>query len=181
MKHLSNFRMAMAAALMCLPIFFASCKDGEIDNNDTPTETEVLAFDPLLQWGCSIADVERHIQSKEWWQNGNDSLEYWADPYESWHRWYTVDSTNRLTEQYLFDTEDGQNLRYALSICWNNTVPAEKFVNTLIRQGFHATDETVEFIGETLERYLSADGKTEALYNTDANGYSQAIYRPVTE
>ena len=117
MKHLSNFRMAMAAALMCLPIFFASCKDGEIDNNDTPTEAEVLAFDPLLQWGCSIADVERHIQSKEWWQNGNDSLEYWADPYESWHRWYTVDSTNRLTEQYLFETEDGQNLRYALSIC----------------------------------------------------------------
>ena len=37
----------------------------------------------------------------------------------------------------------------------------------------------VEFDGETLERYLSADGNTEALYNTDADGYSQAIYRPV--
>lgn len=27
--------------------------------------------------------------------------------------------------------------------------------------------------------YSIADGKTEALYNTDEDGYSQAIYRPV--
>ena len=35
MKYLRNFRMAMAAALMCLPILFASCSKDE----DTPTTT----------------------------------------------------------------------------------------------------------------------------------------------
>lgn len=182
MKHFRNFRMAMAAALMCLPILFASCnKEEENNNNNNPEpEAEILAFDPLLEWGCSIADVEQHIQAKEWWQDGNDSLEYWANPYQCWHKWYYVGNAElMLTEQYLFETEDGHNLRYAISICWNNTVPAEKFKNTLVHQGFHATGVMVEFDGETLERYLSADGKTEALYNTDADGYSQAIYRPM--
>lgn len=185
MKYLNNFRMAMAAALMCLPILFFSCSKNEennnnnSNNNNTEPEVEILAFDPLLQWGCNIADVEQHIQQKEWWQDGNEQIEYWEDPYQCWHKWYFVDTTDWLTEQYLFETEDGQNLRYAISICWNDTVPAEKFKNTLVHQGFHATGVMVEFDGETLERYLSADGKTEALYNTDADGYSQAIYRPV--
>jgi len=190
MKHSRIFQMAIAAALMCLPILFASCnKEEELNNNNSNNpepEAEILAFDPLLDWGCSIADVERHMQSKEWWQDGNNQLEYWEDPYQCWHKWYYVDSANMLTEQYLFETEDGQNLRYAVCICWNNTVPADKFVATLYHQGFHATGEMVEFGGETLERYLSADGETEALYNTDAEGYSQAVYRrvesqPVTE
>lgn len=180
MKNLIKFRMAMAAALMCLPILFASCdKEEIINNNNSNPEAEILAFDPLLDWGCSIDDVERHIQSKEWWKDGNDRLEYWEETYQSWHKWYYVDSINMLTEQYLFETEEGLNLRYAISICWNDTVPAEKFQNTLVHQGFHATGVMVEFDSEILERYLSADGKTEALYNTDANGYSQAIYRPV--
>lgn len=177
MKQLRNFRVVMVAAMMCLPFFFASCSK---DDDKTDPETEILAFDPLLQWGCNIADVEQHIQSKEWWQNGNNQLEYWEDPYQCWHKWYYVGNVDlRLTEQYLFETEDGQNLRYAISICWNNTVPAEKFRNTLVHQGFHSTGDTVVFGGDTLARYLSSDGQTEALYNTDANGYSQVLYRPV--
>jgi hypothetical protein len=149
-------------------------------NDDNPTpEVEVLNFNPLLQWGCSIADVEQHIKSKEWWQDGNDKFEYWEDPFQSWHKWYWVDAENAITEQYLFETEDGQNLRYAFCICWNETVPAQKFINTLIRHGFHPTGVMVEFDGETCERYLSADGETEALYYIDEDGYSQAIYRPL--
>ncbi len=196
MKHfhlsflISHFSFSLhSLALPCTPLLLliltlhlspftllASCSK---DDDKPEPEAEILAFEPLLEWGCNIADVEQHIQSKEWWQNGNDSLEYWGDPFESWHKWYYVDSANMLTEQYLFETEDGQNLRYAISICWNNTVPAEKFKNTLVHQGFHATRVMVEFNDETFERYLSADGQTEALYNTDENGYSQALYRPV--
>ena len=163
-------RIVTIVALICAVTFQV---------NAQTTESQILAFDPLLQWGCSIADVEQHMQQKEWWQDGNDQLEYWEDPFESWHKWYWVDADNQITEQYLFETEDGQNLRYVLSICWNNTVPREKFVNTLYHQGFHATGEMVEFDGEILERFLSADGQTEALYSTDADGYSEAIYRPV--
>lgn len=166
--------LLLLAAVLCCTAAFTSC------DKDTPEpKPEFLNFNPLLQWGCSIADIEQHIKSKDWWQDGNDKPEYWEDPYQSWHKWYWVDAGNAITEQYFFETEDGRNLRYALSICWNKKVPADKFVNTLYHQGFHPAGETVEFDGEILERFLSADGETEALYNTDANGYSQAVYRPV--
>jgi hypothetical protein len=173
MKHLSNFRMAMAAALMCLPILFASCSKEEKNNN-----TEPFALDPLLQWGCSIADVEQHMQSKDWWADGNNGLEYWGDPFESWHKWYWVDSTDMLTEQYLFETEEGQNLRYVVCICWNTTVPVEKALKLLSRQGFHATGDSVLFDGENyFDQHLSADGQTEALTLADNDGW-YITYRP---
>ena len=146
---------------------------------DDGKKDDDLNFAPLLRWGCSIADVERHLQGKEWWQDGNEKLEYWEDPFQSWHKWYWVDAENKITEQYLFETEDGKNLRYVYCACWDNTVPADKFVSALYDQGFRLTGEMVEFDGETFERLLSADGETEVLYNTDKDGYSQAIYRPV--
>ena len=164
----------MAMAIMALS--FTACTANE--DNPTP-EVEFLNFDPLLQWGCSIADVEQHMQKKEWWQDGNEELEYWADPFESWHKWYWTDAENEITEQYLFETEDGKNLRYVMSICWNNAVPADEFVSTLYHQGFHATGEMVDFEGEMYEQFLYADGETEALYSTDEDGYSEVIYRPV--
>ena len=40
MKHFRNFRMAMAAALMCLPILFASCNKEEENNNNNNSEPE---------------------------------------------------------------------------------------------------------------------------------------------
>ena len=116
-------RIATIVALICAVTFQVNAQN---------TESEILNFDPLLQWGCSIADVEQHMQQKEWWADGNDKLEYWEDPYQCWHKWYFVDKAELiLTEQYLFETKDGQNLRYVVSMCWNDTVPAEKFVNTL--------------------------------------------------
>ena len=162
-------KIVTIVALICAVAFQVNAQN---------TESEILNFDPLLQWGCSIADVQQHMQKKEWWQDGNAQLEYWEDPFQSWYKWYWVDAENQVTEQYLFETEDGQNLRYVICICWNNNVSVAKFIVTLYRQGFHITGENVEFDGESFVRFLSADGETEALYNTDADGYSQAIYRP---
>ena len=162
-------KIVTIVALICAVAFQVNAQN---------TESEILNFDPLLQWGCSIADVQQHMQKKEWWQDGNAQLEYWEDPFQSWYKWYWVDAENQVTEQYLFETEDGQNLRYVICICWNNNVSVAKFILTLYRQGFHITGENVEFDGESFVRFLSADGETEALYNTDADGYSQAIYRP---
>jgi len=161
------------AAVLCCTSLFTSC-------NKTPDpEPEILNINPLLQWGCSIANVERHIQSLEWWQEGNNQLDYWEDPYQSWHKWYWVDSENALTEQYLFETEEGQNLRYAFCCSWNESVTADQFASTLKHQGFRSTGETVEFVGDSFKRFLSADGKTEALLATDEDGYSYTLYRPV--
>ena len=93
-------RIATIVALICAVTFQVNAQN---------TESEILNFDPLLQWGCSIADVEQHMQQKEWWTDGNDKLEYWEDPYQCWHRWYFVDKAELvLTEQYLFETKDGQ-------------------------------------------------------------------------
>jgi len=163
------------AAVLCCGALFPSCNKATPD----PEPEIILNFDPLLQWGCSIADVERHIQAKEWWQKGNDQLDYWEDPFQSWHKWYWVDAENSITEQYLFETEDGRNLRYVYCACWKNTVPAEEFISKLYDQGFHFTGERVEFGGESFERYLFFDGETQALFNTDENGCHQVIYQPV--
>ena len=162
-------RIVTIVALICAVAFQV---------NAQTTESDILNFDPLRQWGCSIADVEQHMQKKEWWQDGNNQLEYWEDPYQSWHKWYWVDATNELTEQYLFETEDGQNLRYVECCCWDNTVPFEVCTNLLAHQGFHATGNIVQFDDDPYEQYFSADGQNEALVNVDEDGYWYVIYRP---
>ncbi|MBE6271775.1 MAG: hypothetical protein E7101_12655 [Prevotella ruminicola] len=140
-------------------------------------DANIPVTDPLLRWGCSIDDIYDHVFSKTWYQSGNYDLEYWADPFESWHQWYYV-SPSALTEQYLFETEDGQNLRYVVCICWDNTVPVEVCYNLLARQGFHATGNTILFDGaNNYNQYLSADGQTEALALADSNGW-YITYRP---
>ena len=91
--------------------------------NNKP-EVKELSFDPLLEWGCSLADVEAHIKAKPWYKDGNDSLDYW-DFYEGWHKWYWVSEEYRLTEQYLFETQNGQNMFGAMCFCWNKEINIE--------------------------------------------------------
>ena len=158
------------AAFCCLMMAFTAC-------NNKP-EVKELSLDPLLEWGCSLADVEAYMQKRTWYQDGNDKPEYWADPFDCWQKWYWVDMTNGITEQYLFETEDGRNLRYVLCCCFNPTVPTETFKNTLKRQGFHATGNTILFDDiNYYDQYLSADGKTEALTLADNEGW-YVTYRP---
>ena len=140
-------------------------------------DANIPVIDPLLRWGCSIDDVYDHIFSKAWYNGGNYEPEYWADPFESWHLWFYV-SPSALTEQYLFETEDGQNLRYVECCCWDNTVPFEVCTNLLAHQGFHTTGNIVQFNGDPYEQYFSADGQNEALVNVDKDGYWYVIYRP---
>lgn len=140
-------------------------------------DANIPVTDPLLRWGCSIDDVYNHVFSKIWYQSGNYEPEYWADPFASWHRWFYVSPA--LTEQYLFETEEGENLRYVACICWDPTVPVEVQGNLLRHQGFHATGNTVLFDGaNNYDQYLSADGRTEALALADNEGW-YIVYRPV--
>ena len=120
-----------------------------------------IVTEPYLHWGASIAEVQQHINAKNWWIEGNPDFEYWEEPYHSWHKWYYV--APYLTEQYLYETQDGQNLRYVVCYCWYPDAPAETRDELLLRLGFQSTGETVEFDGYTYDRFLSADGVTEAL------------------
>ena len=136
--------------------------------------------DPLLQWGCNIEDVEEHIWSKMWFMAGQDELEYWGDYYESWHQWFRV-SGYALTEQYLYETEDGENLRYVMCYCWDPDAPAELRDNLLKHQGFKNTGKTVSLEGDIYEQFLSADGETEALAIFFNEGCWAIVYRPVNQ
>jgi len=175
-KHFNQRLLWVAITLLMTTAVLTSCTS---DNDDNPVpDAEILAFDPLLKWGCSITDVEKHMQAKEWWSDGNENLEFWEDPFQCWHKWYWVSLEDEITEQYLFETEDGQNLRYVMCICWVNTVPVELCKNTLHHQGFQATGNIVQFDGDPYDQYFSADGQSEALLNVDDEGYWYIIYEP---
>lgn len=131
--------------------------------------------DPCLQWGCDMDDIYDHLWNKMWYANGNEGLDYWED-FDSWHRWFWV-SGYELTEQYLFETEDGQNLRYVLCYCWDPDAPAELRNNLLAHQGFKATGKEVILGEHTYEQFLSTDGQTEALAQSEG-GIWEIIYQP---
>lgn len=138
-----------------------------------------VACEPYLNWGANFAEVQQHINAKNWWNDGNEQLEFWADPFNGWHKWYHT--APYLTEQYIYETSNGQNLRYVLSYCWDSNVPADARNKMLEHHGFHNIGAIVQFDGITYERFLSADGVTEALAQTIAgygNGW-EVIYRPV--
>lgn len=157
------------------PPFMGSAEDFAAWKADR--DAGIPVSDPLLCWGCSIEEVYDHVFSKMWYEAGNYEFEYWEDPFESWHRWFYV-APGALTEQYLFATEEGENLRYVVCICWDNTVPVEVRNNLLAHQGFHATGSTVLFDGaNNYDQYLSADGQTEALAFIDNDGW-YIVYRP---
>ena len=138
------------AAFCCLMMIFTAC-------NNKP-EVKELSFDPLLEWGCSLADVEAHIAAKPWHKDGNDSLEYWEN-YEGWHKWYWVSEEYRLTEQYLFETKNGQNMFCAMCYCWNTEISIEKGQDALLKQGYKARERTN---AKARSEYVSPDGRTEA-------------------
>lgn len=140
-------------------------------------ENGVLVTDPLLDWGCSIADVEKHIQAKPWWRAGNDGLDYREEVYASWHRYYYV--APELTEQYLFETEDGKNLRYVYCQNWCEDLPYDVAKNWLLRLGYQYQG-TAQRPGDEdiFDRFISSDGKTVAYAMPDVDGYWYVIFEP---
>ena len=147
------------AAACCMMMVFTAC-------NNKP-EVKELSFDPLLEWGCSLADVEAHIAAKPWHKDGNDSLEYWEN-YEGWHKWYWVSEEYRLTEQYLYETQNGQNMFCAMCYCWNTEISIEKAMDALLNQGYKIREKTN---AKARSEYVSADGRTEAYLFKGTNAW----------
>ena len=154
------------------PTFFGTYEDFAVWKADR--DAGILVVDPCLDWGCSIDDVVQHILTKQWWNFGNDKLELWEGL--GWHNWYFI--AYLLTEHYLFETEDGQNLKLALSICHDPTVPLDVANNSLLKQGYIYSGK-IAFPGqEPYDIFFSPDGQTEIqtmLYN---DGRWQISYQP---
>lgn len=135
----------------------------------------ILVADPYLDWGCSIDDVDQHIKAKRWWYDGNDKLEFW-EGWGLWHKWYYV--ANLLTEQYLFETEDGKNLTVILSICHDSSVPLEVAHNSLLKQGYVYNGKIVFPGYDPRDIFFSADGKTEVQLIPYGDGRWELFYQP---
>jgi hypothetical protein len=120
--------------------------------------------------------VEQHIKAKQWWRPGNDKFEYWEEEYKCWHRWYSV--AYQLTEQYLFETEDGKNLRYSLACSWDPTLPVEAANNSLLQQGYKYKGR-IQYPGSSYigDCFSSSDGKTQAEVYVDEDNCWEIEYR----
>lgn len=154
------------------PPFYGSPED--FDPWIADREAGILVAQPLLKWGCNLDEVQRHIEAKPWWRLGNKELEFWGEYYQCWHKWYYV--APKLTEQYLFETEDGKNLRYAYVNSWD--VPIDLAVTSFQNQGYQYKGKGKFWEDDPAgDIYLSADGQTEVLLVDDEEGW-YAIFRP---
>ena len=139
---------------------------GELPAWKADRDAGILVNDPYLKWGGNLAEVEAHKQAKQFWSEGNGQLEFWEG--RGWHHWYYV--APHLTEQYIFETEDGQNLYDVMCICHDNNVPIDIFTKSLQLQGYtylgklHYPD-TEDYD----DMFQSADGQTGVLVY--ANNY----------
>jgi len=153
------------------PTYFGTYEDFPAWKADR--DAGILVVDPCLDWGCNIEDVSRHINTKQWWDYGNYQLEFWEDM--GWHRWYYI--AYLLTEQYLFETEDGKNLLSALSICHDSTVPIDVAYNSLLKQGYIYSKFSFPD-KDPFYAFISADRKTMALPDQYDDGRWEIFYQP---
>lgn len=158
------------------PPFYGSAQ--ELADWKAQRDEGILVSDPMLDWGCDIKDVWNHILAKQWWATGDTIFEFWAEEYNCWHLWFYV--APKLTEQYFFETQQGENLRYAMSYCWDSDVSIEVAHFSLKKQGYQYKGQ-IQRPGDNIiyNLFLSADGLTEALTNTLKNNYGDDVWRVV--
>ena len=156
------------------PPFFGSLE--AFDTWKADRDAGINVSNPVVEWGGNFDKVEKHVKAKQWWRPGNDKFEYWGDEYDSWHRWYCV--AYQLTEQYLFETEDGKNLRYAFSCSWDTTLPVEVAKNSLLQQGYKYKGR-IQYPGSSYigDCFISSDGKTQAEVYVNEDNCWEIEYR----
>ena len=134
----------------------------------------ILVNTPYLKWGSNLAEVEAHKKAKQFWAIGNNQLEFWEG--NGWHYWYYV--APGLTEQYIFETEDGQNLLAASCVCHNDNLPVDILHKSLLLQGYTYLGKLHYPDTDSYDDlFLSADGKTEvSVYHNDYGGWIMDYY-----
>ena len=137
----------------------------------------ILVNDPYLKWGANLAEIEVHKQAKQFWAIGDNQLDFWEG--YGWHYWYYV--APGLTEQYIFETEDGQNLNDVMCIGHDASLPIDIFHKSLLLQGY-------TYLGKLPDSeyyddmFLSADGQTEVLvYANTYGGWIMEYFALVAE
>lgn len=155
------------------PLFFGTPEDFAAWKADRDAGITVL--DPCIDWGAGIETVERHVRAKQWWDDGNGQLE-WSDSWGLWHKYYFIACS--FAEDYLFETEDGRNLRFAAGVCNDTTVPVEVFTQSLLKQGY-VYEGKIVFPGMSpRDLFFSVDRKTEVQVFRLDDGRCEILYQP---
>ena len=154
------------------PPFIGSAEDFTAWKADR--DAGILVLDPCLNWGCNVSDVEAYVHQKQWWMDEKGKM-------ESVDQWGTrvFKVANSLTEEYMFETKDGQRLLYVL--CWNYdpAVPVE-MANDLVRQQGYlfAGKCTNPNTNASYDAYFSADNAIEVLIASFNKGVWSIAYQP---
>jgi len=161
-------KILFAAMICCVATMGLTLSSCEKKNEPTP-ESKLEAIDPYLVWGGNYADVQKHIEAKAWWKDGNQELEYWAGA--GWHKWYLV--ADSLTEQYIFETQEGENLLSVQCYCYDKTITIADARICLEKRGYiYLSDRNIGEGDEVIKApiYMSADKQTRVYiipYMTD--------------
>ena len=168
-----NF-MTLAAVLCCAMTMalFSACLN---DNNDNPTvpsggvnkgiviDLNSTVIKPYLQFGASLADVEKYMKENypDWTDNDPDALnEYQQQGGTTWKKTYTK---NNSTIKYLFGNDTGGSL-LLVSYGFNSPISLPAVKTELERNGF--TYEGIlkfdDYDADICNLFLSADKTIEA-------------------
>lgn len=169
-------KILFAVMLCCVAMTSALLSSCEQPKPNKPFDETVLlgVLDPYLVWGCSADDVQKHIEAKPWWKPGNDSLEHWEGL--GWHRWYEV--SDSLTEQYLFETEAGENLLAVECYSYHANLPMSAARAYLEKSGFvFMSSHYSKSYERDIDMFLSSDHLTRAfIYPWDYRNNRWFIY-----
>ena len=149
------------------PVFFGSEEDFVSWKADR--DAGLLVFDPCVNWGCGLAEVEESVHNKQWWRTPMEELK---PSYDNWYISYWV--SNSMYESYLFKTQDGQNLISAFCICIDSAVPMEMARHLVLSQGYEYAGK-IQYPGqsESYDVFFSPDKKTEVMiYPIEGDGWT---------
>ena len=164
--------MTLAAVLCCAmtTVVFTACSSNEdnptfpsIDvNNGVVINLGSIVIKPYLQFGASLADVEKYMKENyaDWTDNNPNALnEYQQQGGSTWKKTYTKDN---MTIKYLFGNASGGSL-LLVSYGFNSPISLPAVKAELERNGF--TYEGVlkfdDYDADVCNLFLSADKTIE--------------------
>ncbi|MCR5519372.1 MAG: hypothetical protein K6F21_03485 [Bacteroidales bacterium] len=128
---------------------------------------------PYTEFGKDLADVEAFMTNSSY-AAAADTLMFWE--YLGWCKAYTV--AEDLSLYYVFDAEDGKNLKVAFYEYKGNTVPVSEVETIIQDQGFVYEGHAVyPQEGQwPFNYYLSGDGKVVTQVFDSGKGEWVAMY-----
>ena len=134
---------------------------------------EPIVLDPYLDWGCDFEDVDQYMNGHQWIWPRTDCLfqvgNYWE--YAYW-------TAAKFQQEYLFETEDGQNLRMIFVGYFGDDLSIDTFNDLLLKQGYIYNGIYENPLFPVADIFFSADGKDEVQTYVQDNGVIVLFYQP---